>query len=151
LDVGFIGPAIEEGMADPDLTFSDVTITAIQTHTLADDGTFTAELDVRMAMVVSAEGQSIPMTVEGTGLAEGRWQVGDGQILVTYTNRDGTGTISGAGETVDLPQAETLGEMVMLPIDPYPVSCTATTMTIEVDGLSEDIPGAPDALVSTRR
>ncbi|MDR3069124.1 MAG: hypothetical protein LBU50_06445 [Cellulomonas sp.] len=138
-------------MADPTIAFSDIAFTATQTQTLDEDKTFTAELEVEMTMTGTAYGQAIPMSVSGTGSASGTWKVDDGEVMVTVDERDGVGTMSGNGQTIDLPNASSLGKMMLLPTELYPVTCTGDTMTIEVEGMSDVLVGAPDKLVSTRQ
>lgn len=152
LDASFLQGPLEESMTgDPTVSVSDFVFTATQTQTLEEDETFTAELAVEMTMTMTVAGQTAPVTASGTGSASGTWTLDDGEVVLTVKDRGGEGTMSGNGQTIDMPNASSLGQMMLLPTDPYPVTCSGDTMTIDVEGMSDVLAGAPDELVATRR
>ncbi|MCL2422658.1 MAG: hypothetical protein FWD11_01995 [Micrococcales bacterium] len=140
---------VDDG-SDPEVTMTLDRVNADQIVTFFADETFTSTTDMTINITYAASGQTAPGTLTMSTSSAGTWYVSDGK-LSTETDGNGTGqttvTVLGTTETSAVDGAD---ELVMLPERPFPVTCSATRMTVEGVGMSTGVADIPSDFVFTR-
>jgi len=150
LDLGFVEEMFLESTRTSmrregvDGTVSGTRFSAVQTTTFAADGTFVVQMPMSMELTVVLFGVAVPTTYDAVSTGSGTWSADAATLMTAIDSSDIEQSMVRGGEPLDV----TLGPLLLLPDEPTPVVCDASTATISV--ITEE-PNAPESLVFTRQ